>query len=418
MKVLVVGSGGREHALAWRLAASNSVSGVFCAPGNPGTAEVGTNVDARGLEDVVAAVGDLDVGLTVVGPEALLVDGIVDRLAAEGRLACGPMAAAARLEGSKAFAKEFMLAAGIPTAGYRVATTESEARQATAEFGLPVVFKADGLAAGKGVLIINNETEMLQALATFFDERRFGASGDRVVIEEFLTGEEVSFIALCDGQRAVPWAASKDYKRVGEEDTGPNTGGMGAHSPDGLLTPAQADMVMDQVMRPVLETMDADGTPFRGFLYAGLILTEDGPKVLEFNVRLGDPEAQPLLMRFTGDLGEVLVASARGDLDPASFTFSDKAAACVVLAAAGYPQNPRTGDRIRGLDRAADLGATVFQAGTSIENGALVTAGGRVLNVCAVGDSVRDALATAYRATDAIEFAGKHFRRDIGARVV
>ena len=417
MKVLVVGSGGREHALAWRLAASNSVSEVFCGPGNPGTAAVGTNLDARSVEDVVAAVDDLHIDLTVIGPEALLVDGIVDRLAAGGRLACGPTAAAARLEGSKAFAKEFMLSAGIPTAGYRVATTESEARQAAAEFGLPVVFKADGLAAGKGVLIINDEAELAQALSTFFDERRFGSSGDRVVVEEFLTGEEVSFIALCDGRRAVPWAASKDYKRAGEDDTGPNTGGMGAHSPDGLLTPAQAELVMHQVMRPALQTMAADGTPFRGFLYAGLILTPDGPKVLEFNVRLGDPEAQPLLMRFTGDLGEVLAASARGDLDPDSFSFSNQAAACVVLAADGYPENPSTGDPIRGLDRATDLGAIVFQAGTTIEDGELLTAGGRVLNVCALGDSVQDALAIAYRAADEIEFDGKHFRRDIGSRV-
>lgn len=417
MKVLVVGSGGREHALAWRLAGSESVDAVLCAPGNPGTAEVATNLDAANVNDIVAAVEEHDVDLTVVGPETLLVEGLVDRLADAGRLACGPSAAAGRLEGSKVFAKEFMRANDIPTARYQVATDETGVREAVAELGLPVVLKADGLAAGKGVLIVDNSRDLEAALSAFFAERRFGSSGDTVVVEEFLTGEEVSFIALCDGRRALPWAASKDYKRIDEGDTGLNTGGMGAHSPDGFLDDEQAALVRRLVMQPTLDAMAAAGSPFRGFLYAGLILTSDGPRVLEFNVRLGDPEAQPLLMRFQGDLGEVLTDAARGDLDAGSFAFSDQAAACVVLATDGYPTSPRTGDPIQGLDGARELGALVFQAGSALENGKLVTAGGRVLNVCGQGETIAEALELAYRGADAIGFEGMQLRRDLGARV-
>lgn len=417
MRVLVVGSGGREHALAWRLAGSESVDSVLCAPGNPGTAEVATNLPASSLEEIVTAVEEHDVDLTVVGPEALLVEGLVDRLSAAGRLACGPSAAAARLEGSKAFAKEFMRTNDIPTARYQVADDETGVREAVAELGLPAVLKADGLAAGKGVLIVDNGQELEAALSVFFAERQFGASGDTVVVEEFLIGEEVSFIALCDGKRALPWAASKDYKRIGEGDIGLNTGGMGAHSPDGFLDDEQAAQIVRRVLQPTLDALAATGSPFRGFLYAGLILTADGPKVLEFNVRLGDPEAQPLLMRFQGDLGQALADAARGNLDSDAFSFSDEAAACVVLAADGYPARPRTGDTIRGLDAARALGTLVFQAGTALASGELVSAGGRVLNVCASGTTIQEALDLAYRGADLIAFDGKRLRRDLGARV-
>lgn len=417
MKVLIVGGGGREHALVWRLASSDSVTQVYCAPGNPGTAEIGTNLPARTLDEVVAAVEDLGIDLTVIGPEALLVEGLVDRLEANGHPACGPSAAAARLEGSKAFAKSFMHANQIPTARYQVASDEAGVRAAVSEFGLPTVLKADGLAAGKGVLIVNDEWELDTALSVFFAERRFGSSGDRVVVEEFLSGEEVSFIALCDGDRAVPWAASKDYKRVGEGDAGPNTGGMGAHSPDGLLTVDDTELITDRVMRPVMAAMADAHTPFRGFLYAGLILTESGPKVLEFNVRLGDPEAQPLLMRFSGDLGLALAAATRRELSSDLVTFDERSAACVVLAAADYPGSPQTGHAIDGLERARELKTVVFHAGTALDGGRLVTAGGRVLNVCAYGEGIRQALDLAYRGADRIEFEGKHLRRDLGARV-
>ncbi len=417
MKTLVVGSGGREHALAWRLAQSASVRQVYSTPGNPGTAEVGTNLEARTIAEIVAAVEDLDIDLTVVGPEALLVDGLVDRLQAAGRLACGPVAKAARLEGSKAFAKKFMQQMQIPTANYRVESDEAGVYSAVAEFGCPVVIKADGLAAGKGVVIVENPEDLASTVKMFFSENRFGASADQVVVEEFLAGEEVSFIALCDGTRAVPWAASKDYKRVNEGDLGPNTGGMGAHSPDGFLSESQSHLVMDQVMQPVLAAMTDAGSPFRGFLYAGLILTDNGPKVLEFNVRLGDPEAQPLLLRMVGDLGEVLSAAACGNLDSTSVQFSTEAAGCVVLAAHGYPDSPRSGDPIGGLAEARETGAVVFHAGTRLDQQRLQTSGGRVLNVCATAPDIHQALDQAYRAAELIQFEGKHYRRDLGARV-
>jgi len=369
------------------------------------------------VPEIVSAVEDLDIELTVVGPETLLVAGLVDRLQALGRVACGPEARAAQLEGSKAFAKDFMRQIQVPSADYCVESTEAGVRTAVAEFGFPVVLKADGLAAGKGVLIVQNAEDLDRAVSIFFAERRFGDSANYIVVEEFLCGEEVSFIALCDGTRAVPWAASKDYKRVADGDLGPNTGGMGAHSPDGFLSTAQSAMVMDRVMQPVLGAMNAAGSPFRGFLYAGLILTDQGPKVLEFNVRLGDPEAQPLLLRFTGDLGETLLAAGTGNLADTSFSFAAEAAGCLVLAADGYPDQPRIGDRITGLDQAVETGAVVFHAGTRLNKGMLQTAGGRVLNVCATGVDVRQALDHAYRSAELIDFAGRHMRHDIGARV-
>ncbi len=418
MRVLVVGGGGREHALAWRLARSASVEQVFAAPGNPGTASAGTNVAAASVEEIVDFVVAEDIDLTVVGPEQLLVEGLADRLIHGGRLVCGPQAAAARLEGSKAFAKEFMLEHGIPTAQHRTVTKRSAAQRAAQEFGFPVVMKADGLAAGKGVLIVEDDSQLALALEAFFEQRKFGASGDQVVVEEFLTGEEVSFIALCDGERVVPWAASKDYKRVDDGDRGPNTGGMGAHSPDGFLSAEQAQQVVSTVMEPTVLAMRNQGTPFRGFLYAGLILTEDGAKVLEFNVRLGDPEAQPLLMRFADDLGIALRAAAQGRLQPELVRFNPDAAACVVLAAENYPGAPRTGDEIVGIEAAEAENAVVFQAGTTSKEGRLMTSGGRVLTVGASASSLADALDAAYSAAGKIRFNGCHYRRDIGARVI
>lgn len=418
MRVLVVGSGGREHALAWKLGTSDSVNRVFCAPGNPGTAQVAENLDAGDLEGVVAAVEEHDIDLTVVGPEALLVEGLVDRLAAAGRLACGPTAAAARLEGSKAFAKDFMRANDIPTARYQVADDEAGVREAVAEFGLPVVLKADGLAAGKGVLIIDDQPALEEALSVFFAERRFGASGDRIVVEEFLVGEEVSFIALCDGRRALPWAPSKDYKRVGEGDTGPNTGGMGAYSPAPVIDDGLHDRIMREIMLPTLEGMRADGAPFTGFLYAGLMMTAEGPKVLEFNARFGDPEAQPVLMRLDSDLVALCRAAVDGRLDEATPQWDERAALGVVLAAAGYPRGYQTGHPITGLDAEQPDHVKVFHAGTAVRGGDVVTAGGRVLCVTALGSDVAAAQREAYKAAARIGFEGAFKRGDIGHHAI
>jgi len=346
----------------------------------------------------------------------------VDELARRGLAVFGPTREAARLEGSKVFAKEFMARHGIPTADFEVAHDPAEARKATRAFGLPVVLKADGLAAGKGVIIVETEEALDRALTVFFEERRFGASGDRLVVERFLVGEEVSFLALSDGTRVLPLATSKDYKRIGEGDTGPNTGGMGAHSPSGVVSAELGAEILDTVIRPTVEGMATDHRPFRGVLYAGIVLTDDGPRVLEFNVRFGDPEAQALLLRMEDDLLPVLAAGARGDFGSHRIRFTQDAAACIVLASAGYPEKPVKGDPIHGIERArAHEGVEVFHAGTARDprdGETLVTAGGRVLNVCARGPKLVDALRRAYAAAAEIDWPGKAFRRDIGKRVL
>jgi len=424
MRVLVIGSGGREHALCWKLAQSPELEELYCAPGNPGIAEVAALVPkpVDEIQDLASFAADLKIDLTVVGPELPLTLGITDELARRGLRVFGPSRSAAQLEGSKVFAKEFMGRHGIPTAAFQVVHGIEDAKRAVKKMGLPVVLKADGLAAGKGVLIPRTKGELEEALATLFEERRFGAAADRVVVEEHLEGEEVSFIALSDGERLVPMATSKDYKRIGDGDTGANTGGMGAHSPSGVISGDLGSRIIDTVMRPTIEGMAEENHPFRGILYAGLMLTDDGPKVLEFNVRLGDPEAQPLLMRLDDDLLPVLVAGADGDFGAHKLRFKKEAAVCIVLASEGYPARPVKGEPIRGIGSArAHEGVEVFHAGTALdaEDGkTVVTAGGRVLNVCATGDTLVEALRRAYGAAGEISWPAKVFRRDIGRRVL
>ena len=422
MRVLVIGSGGREHALCWKLAQSPELDELYCAPGNPGIAQVADLVPkpVDEIQDLASFAADLKIDLTVVGPELPLTLGLADELARRGLKVFGPSREAARLEGSKVFAKEFMARHGIPTAASEVVHDLAQARKVAKKMGLPVVLKADGLAGGKGVLIPETKDELEEALATLFEERRFGSAADRVVIEEHLTGEEVSFIALSDGERILPLATSKDYKRIGEGDTGPNTGGMGAHTPSGVVSGELGTEIVETVIRPTVEGMAQENHPFRGILYAGLMLTADGPKVLEYNVRLGDPEAQPLLMRMEDDLLPVLAAGAEGDFGGQKLRFKKEAAACVVLASADYPAKPVKGEPIEGLDAARSQdGVEVFHAGTALrDDGAVVSAGGRVLDVCATGEALVEALRRAYTAAGAITWPSKVFRRDIGRRVL
>jgi len=397
MNILVIGSGAREHALAWKLSQSPGVR-VYAAPGNPGIARCGECVATHGSFLEVAETIDAD--LTVVGPEAPLVDGVVDAFRAAGREIVGPTAENARLEGSKIFAKDFFKRYRIPTAEFVSVESREDAKKALGRFRFPVVIKADGLAAGKGVVIAQNGAEA---------ERATESLGPRLVIEEYLEGEEVSFIALCDGRDIVPLAPTQDHKRVNDGDTGPNTGGMGAYCDSRILTEGQTERILDTVMRPTVEA-----TKFTGFLYAGLIMTADGPKVLEFNVRLGDPETQPLMHRMTTDFAPVLAAAARGELGRHRLEWRRGASVCVVLASGGYPGSYKTGLPIHGVDDAEAAGATVFQAGTRMGAQGLETAGGRVLGVTASGGDLRGAIDLTYEAVRKIHFDGMHFRTDIG----
>ncbi len=421
MKVLVVGGGGREHSLCWKLSQSPMLGQLYCAPGNPGIEAIAQTF-AIAADDVLALASfaaDEGVDLTVVGPEVPLTLGLADSLAAAGRPVFGPGRHAAQLEGSKIFAKEFMLRHAIPTAAFEIAESIDEARRAASRFGFPVVLKADGLAAGKGVLIPRDETELEEALSALFTERRFGSSADRVVIEECLEGEEVSLIAVSDGRRVQRFTTAKDYKRIGEGDTGPNTGGMGAHSPSGVLDERAAAKLEADLLQVVLDGMRAEGHPFVGVLYAGLMLTADGPRVLEFNVRFGDPECQPLMLRLAGDLLPVLAAAAAGDFGEERLAFDEGAAACIVLASEGYPGAPAKGAEIEGLEVDTGLDTALFHAGTTrSEDGAVVVAGGRVLNACARGAHLEEALAAAYELADRVHWPGKVLRRDIGRRVL
>jgi len=420
MRVLVVGGGGREHALCWALRRSPLLTELICAPGNPGIADIAECV-ALAADDVaglVALARARAVDLVVVGPEAPLVAGIADACAAAGIACFGPSAAAARLEGSKAFMKEIADAAGIPTARWARFDDAAAARAHLAEFGAPIVVKADGLAAGKGVVVAATVAEAEAAIADFLEAGTLGEAGATVILEECLTGPELSFFAICDGNTALPLPAAADHKRVGEGDTGPNTGGMGAYAPAPLLTPALQGAVMGRIIRPALEEMARRGMPFRGVLFAGLMLTQDGPKLLEFNVRFGDPECQALLPLLESDLLPVLHAAATGTLGGTVLRWADRHALVVVLAARGYPAAPVRGGRIADLDRAAAIdGVRVFQAGTARrEDGALVAAGGRVLGVLGTGTTPQAARAAAYAGVDAIDFADGFCRRDIGVR--
>ncbi|MEA1083540.1 phosphoribosylamine--glycine ligase [Sphingomonas sp. CD22] len=415
MNVLLLGSGGREHALAWKLAQSALLDTLYAAPGNPGVARHATCValDATDHAAVVDFVAGHDVGLVVIGPEAPLVDGLADTLRAAGVPVFGPGKAAAQLEGSKGFTKDLCRRADIPTAGYVRVGARAEAEAALAStFSYPVVIKADGLAAGKGVVIATSEAEAAAAFDAMF------ADGDApVVLEEFLDGEEASLFVLTDGVALLPFGSAQDHKRVGEGDTGPNTGGMGAYSPAPVLTPELERRAIDEIVAPTVKALAEDGTPFSGVLYAGLMLTATGPKLIEYNARFGDPEAQVLMPRFEGDLVETMLAVADGRLgDMPAAGFADAAAMTVVLAAAGYPRTPKAGGTIRGIDAAEATGAIVFQAGTRLEGDTLVASGGRVLAVTAMGADIRAARDAAYRGVDAIDFADGFCRRDIGWR--
>ena len=420
MKVLVIGGGGREHALCWKLRQSPQLEELYCAPGNPGIAEIADVVPlaADEIHELASFAADVGIDLTVVGPELPLALGIVDEFLSRGLAIFGPSLKAAEIESSKVFSKQFMEDHEIPTARFTVAHDRSEAERAAHDYGFPVVLKADGLAAGKGVLIPLGEQELQNALDLFYDERRFGKSADRVVVEEFLEGQEVSFIVLSDGRKALPFAACRDYKRLGEGDDGPNTGGMGAHSPSGVLEREMAANILDLVIRPTIEGMAKEGRELRGVLYAGLMLTKDGPKVLEYNARLGDPEAQALMLRLDEDLLPILAAGAAGNFESSRMAFKKEASVCIVLASRGYPVKPVKGEVIEGLDAASQVpGAVVFHAGTSKVDDEIVSSGGRVINVCGTGKSLREALRTAYGASRLVDWPSKILRRDIG-RVV
>ena len=417
MKILVLGSGGREHAIAWRLRHS-SVSRVFVAPGNPGCAQVAECIPVSSPTPVgfLEAARACRADLVLSGPEAPLVDGVADLFEKEGVPFFGPSQAAARLEGSKIFAKQFMKRAGIPTARFAAADSLDEARTALDQFTYPVVVKADGLAAGKGVVICEDRATAEHVLEEMFAGRLVGQAGTRVVLEEHLSGEEVSFIGVSDGERIVSLEPSQDHKRIRDNDEGPNTGGMGAYSDSRILTPEKRARIERGIMQRTIDRMREEGAPFRGFLYAGLMMTSRGPMVLEYNVRLGDPETQALLHRMEGDFASLIASAAAGRVDPAALRFRPEPSVCVVLAAAGYPGKPRLGDPITGIEEAERRGAVVFHAGTQLDNGRLVTAGGRVLGVTHSGATLAEAIANAYRACEAIHFEGMQYRRDIGRK--
>lgn len=414
MNVLVIGSGGREHALAWRLAQSPTVNKVYAATGNPGIAQSATCLSGNNYLQLAA---DHGIDLTVVGPEAPLIDGVVDQFRQAGRAIFGPVQAAAQLEGSKIFSKNFFARHNIPTARFHTATNEADALKALEEYEAPVVLKADGLAAGKGVVIAQSMEEARATVKQFMAGELVGAAGQRLVIEEFLVGEEVSFIALSDGTTILPLLPSQDHKNIFDNDQGPNTGGMGAYVDERILTTDQTRTVMETVMRPAIEGMRKEGSPFTGFLYAGLMMTANGPKTLEFNVRMGDPETQPIMYRLRSDLAQVLYNGATGNLHTSTLEWSPDPSVAIVLAAAGYPGKPATGDVITGIEAAEATGAKVFHAGTKTnEQGQLVSNGGRVLAVTASAPTLPEAIESAYRAAAPIHFAGMQFRKDIGTK--
>jgi len=422
MKVLVVGSGGREHALCWAIAASPLVDRLYCAPGNAGIAGEAecVPIGAKDVAALVAFATENAIDFVVVGPEAPLVAGLADRLDAAGIKVFGPRAKAAMLEGSKGFMKDFCARHGIPTAAYGRFTDAAAARAFIAEHGAPIVVKADGLAAGKGVIIAETVGQASEAVGDMLEGGAFGAAGAEVVIEEFLGGEEASFFALCDGETALPLASAQDHKRVGDGDVGPNTGGMGAYSPAPVVTEAMAETIMETIIEPTVAGMKAEGAPYMGVLYAGLMIEDGKPKLLEYNVRFGDPECQALMMRLKSDLLPALLASADGVLTNFDLRWYDEPAVCVVMAANGYPGAYEKGSEIKGLEAAGALeDVTVFHAGTALsDDGRVLATGGRVLGVTALGPTVAEAQKRAYAAVDLIDWPGGFCRRDIGWRAV
>lgn len=424
MNVLMIGGGGREHALAWKLAQSSDVEQVFVAPGNAGTATepklTNVAIDATDLDALVAFAQREQVALTVVGPEAPLVEGVVDRFQAAGLTIFGPSQRAAQLEGSKSFTKDFLARHQIPSAAYQTFTAVEPALAYLAQMGAPIVIKADGLAAGKGVIVAMSEAEAEAAIRDMLEANAFGDAGARVVIEEFLEGEEASFIVMVDGENVVPMATSQDHKRAYDGDTGPNTGGMGAYSPAPVVTPEIDERIMEQVILPTVRGMAEEGNAYTGFLYAGLMIDAEGnPKVIEYNCRFGDPETQPIMMRLTSDLAALCLAGAKGELADKQCEWDARAAVGVVLAAGGYPGSYRKGDVIHGLEQAGQAQCKVFHAGTAqAADGSIVTAGGRVLCVTALGNTVSAAQQQAYQGVKAIHWEGAEFRRDIAFRAI
>jgi phosphoribosylamine--glycine ligase len=419
LRILIVGSGGREHALAWKLNKSPSVKEIFIAPGNGGTWEFGENIAVQDddLPGLVNLAKEKKIDLVVAGPELPLVLGLSNALAKEGILCFGPNAYAAQLEGSKAFAKSLMREANVPTADFQSFDDYDRAREYVSEQEFPLVIKADGLAAGKGVVVARSKSEALIALEEMMSKKVFGAAGERVVIEEALEGEEASFLAFCDGHNIVALPSSQDHKPIGEGDTGLNTGGMGAYSPAPVLPPDRYEEITNLAIRPLIQTLNVYEQPFQGVLYAGLMMTDSGPKVLEYNVRFGDPECQPLMMRLDADLAELMLACVQGNLDKVDVSWSEETALCVVLAAHGYPGAYKKGMEIKGVEKAEKLDKVkVFQAGTKKEEGRILSSGGRVLGVTALGADLSEAKDQAYEAVNCIEFENCYYRRDIGEK--
>ncbi|QJR80799.1 phosphoribosylamine--glycine ligase [Alteromonas pelagimontana] len=423
MNVLVIGGGGREHALAWKAAQSSTVSTVFVAPGNAGTANEpklsNVDIDVTDINGLLSFAKENTVALTIVGPEAPLVAGVVDAFQAAGQAIFGPTQAAAQLEGSKAFTKDFLARHNIPSAAYQNFTEIEPALAYVREKGAPIVVKADGLAAGKGVIVAATLEEAEDAIRDMLAGNAFGEAGSRVVVEEFLEGEEASFIVMVDGKTVLPFATSQDHKRAGNGDSGPNTGGMGAYSPAPVVTPEIHQRVMDEVILPTVKGMAAEGNPYTGFLYAGLMITADGsPKVIEYNCRFGDPETQPIMMRLQSDIVELCLAASKGELADKAIAFDPRAAVGVVLAAGGYPGSYNKGDVITGLAHAGELDGKVFHAGTALKDGNVVTAGGRVLCATALGNNVTEAQQKAYELVNTINWNDVYYRTDIAHRAI
>ncbi|MHC4364924.1 MAG: phosphoribosylamine--glycine ligase [Planctomycetota bacterium] len=421
MNVLLIGSGGREHAIAWKLAQSKNLGKLFITPGNPGTAQCGKNVDiaVNDKDKLVDFAKQNSIGLAIIGPEDPLAAGLVDALEAAGIKAFGPSAAAAQLEADKAFAKQLMRSAAISTAEARVFERFTDAKAFIASRDEPVVIKAAGLAKGKGVFVCNDPSDGILAAEKIMSAKMFGSAGDKVIVEDKLLGEEASILAFVDGRNIYVMESSQDHKPIGDGDTGPNTGGMGAYSPAPVVTEPMMDQITREILVPMVDGMNRNGTPYKGVLYAGLMITAGGPRVLEFNVRFGDPETQPVLMRLKSDLLEVCLAVCKGTLDQVSLEWDPRPAVCVVMASGGYPGDYEKGKKITGLNQASQIrDVVVFHAGTVEKNGDIVTSGGRVLGVTALGQTVADAKTRAYEAVDKIKFDGAYCRRDIADKAI